>query len=500
MYQNNNRKGKKMKWARGIFGSLAILLLTTWLCVAVYADGLALEGEDAEVLSTLEQRMQKRISVNFRATNIDDVIRIMAEQADVDIVKSPKVVGEVTTTLTNVPLSEALTNILAAHNYGYVTSKNMIRIAPMDEINERSEVLQSRIYRITYADVEDVEKALKKFISKRGSISSNSGTSNIIVTDTESKIKAIDTFIAEIDRMTPQILVETRIYDITCTDRLDLGVEWQVGRKGTSATDTFATDPTTGPRNPFASGIFSGTNGKTDSMNGLVRFGWLNSAIDIDILLKAQKQVVNAKLLANPRVLVLDNESANLDIIREIPYQEITESSDGGSIGTTAFREVGVALKVTPHVTRNDMVRLHIIPEFSVEAGEVEVPIGNSSLSQPQVDRRKAESTLLLKSGQTMVLGGLRKKEVAKQVNKIPLLGDIPIVGWAFKSTAEETIFSEMVVFVTPYIVSRPGLSESEKKIYQHTEFDGPCPTTTQGEVNPECVKEDCSPPKNTQS
>ncbi|MGD9109414.1 MAG: secretin N-terminal domain-containing protein [Phycisphaerales bacterium] len=481
-------KGLAEKW-------LMLLLVVSITAVS----GIALAEEDTspteevEVLTTLEQRMQKRISIDFRGTPIDDVIRLMAEQADVDIVKSPKVVGEVTTRLTDVPLSEALTNILAAHGYGYVTTKNMIRIAPMAELTERAEVLTSRIYRITYADVEEVETALRKFISNRGSISANVGTSNIIVTDTESKIKAIDTFITEIDRITPQVLVEARIYDVTCTDHLDLGVEWSAGRNTTYDTTggvgTTGPNPTAGHIDSFMTSVFDGTVTQSDSTTGLFRIGWLNSAIDIDMAIRAQKEVINAKLLANPRVMVLDNEKATIKIIREIPYQELTESSGGGSIGTVSFREVGVTLLVTPHITRGEMVRLHVLPEFSVQAGNVTLGnLSGTTYTQPQVDKRAAESTLLLKSSQTMVLGGLRKKEVTDQENKVPLLGDIPIVGNLFKFKAEETLFSEVVVFITPYIVENGELSEDEQTIFEETKFGGPCPRLSEGEKDGTCL------------
>jgi type IV pilus assembly protein PilQ len=472
---------------------LMLIFISAALCVCYGADDDVnpFAYENQEVLSTLEQRMQKRISINFRGTPIDDVIRIMAEQADVDIVKSPKVVGEVTTTLTNVPLSEALTNILASHGYGYVATKNMIRVAPLEELTERDEALINRIYRITYADVDAVEKALGKFISKRGSISANAGTSNIIVTDTESKIKAIDTFITEIDRITPQVLVEARIYDVTCKDRLDLGVEWHAGRNTTYGGDGIidgGTNPTGGRTDPFMGGLFDGTVNKTDSTTGLIRFGWLNSSIDIDVLVQAQKEIVNAKLLANPRVLVLDNEKAMIKIVTEIPYQELTETSGGGSIGTTNFREVGVQLDVTPHVTRDGMVRLHVLPEFSLEVDTVNVTAGG--LNQPVVDKRSAESTLLLKNGQTMVLGGLRKEEVNEQRNKVPLLGDIPIIENIFKFQAEETVFSELIVFVTPWIVEQPGLDKHEQNAYEHTEFEPPCTPMSNAEKESECLKQ----------
>ncbi|MHC4076371.1 MAG: secretin N-terminal domain-containing protein, partial [Planctomycetota bacterium] len=407
---------------------LILLMFFIVLCLTFTRAMAEPDGNDTaakkEVLTTLEQRMQKKISVDFRDTPIDDVIRIIADQADIDIVKSPTVIGAVTATLTNVPLTEVLNNILVAHGYEYVISDNMIRVAPADEIAAKAEGLINRIYRITYADVKEVEKSLKKFISARGSLSSNIGTSNIIVTDTETKIKAIDTFIEEIDRMTPQVLVEARIYDITCKDRLDLGIEWQAG-KNTTIGSAVGSNPTAGRTRGYVQGDFAGATGNTESTTGTLRFGWFDNTLDIDVLLKAQQENLNATLLANPRILVLDNETATIKIVQEIAFQELTETAGGGSIGTTEFREVGVELVVTPHVTRDEMIRLNLEPRFSIDTGEVQT--GGAGIPQPIIDRREAATTLLVKNGSTIVLGGLRKKDINTQINKIPLLGDLPV-------------------------------------------------------------------------
>jgi type IV pilus secretin PilQ/predicted competence protein len=441
-------------------------------------------GSKLEVLTTLEQRMQKRISVDFRDTAIDDVIRIMAEQANVDVVKSPKVTGSVTAKLSNVPLEEALRNILASQGYDYVMSKNMIRVAPTGEISQEAEKLVTKIYRVNYADIKEVEKSLAKFVSQRGAITTNPGTSNIIVKDTESNIKAIGTFIDDIDRVTPQILVESRIYDITSKNELDLGVEWNAGSftqyySGESGTPEAVIPPgqmgnfKSGQTNPFETGLFRGDTAKTTGM-GLLKFGWFNGVVDIDAIIKANKNLLNAKLLANPRVLVLDNETATIDIISELPYQELTQTSGGGNIGTTNFKDVGVKLKVKPHLTRGDKIRMLVEPEFSVKTGSVTFKSGSLEYPQPIVDSRKAATTLLVDSGQTVVLGGLRKKDVSKVVNKIPLLGDIPIICYAFRFEGEETINSEMIVFITPKIVNDASLSEREAEAFKQTEFPGP--------------------------
>ena len=218
---------------------LKILTICTVLCLSGAA-ALANSAADAPTdsnpttgLESLETRLTKTISIEFRKTAIEDVLRIVADQADVDIVKSPKVVGEVTVTLTDVPLEEALNNILSVHGFTYVLSQNMIRVITNEEQIEKPEVLKSQTFEIVYADVEEVVKALEKIKSPKGSVSFIKGTSHVIVTDTENQIREITLFIEKIDVMTKQVLVEARIYDITSTDNYDLGVEWMAGRDTT---------------------------------------------------------------------------------------------------------------------------------------------------------------------------------------------------------------------------------------------------------------------------
>jgi type IV pilus assembly protein PilQ len=458
-------------------GALVSVILLTMCAVCLGEDANSVEGvapPTKGVLTPLEERLQKKISVDFRDTPIDDVIRIMAEQVDVDIIKSPNVTGNVTAKLTDVPLAEALSNILAAQGYGYVVSANMLRVAPLGEITAQAEKLVNRIYRVTYADAEEVTKALKDFLSPRGSISFNKGTSNIIITDSESKIAAIDTFIDEIDRVTPQILVEVRIYDITSTNKLDLGVRWIAG------TDTFFAEDEEGNQvitpgsktNPYVQAMVDSPTNFADASDNTIRFGIINDSLNIQTILTAEQEDVTATLLANPRILVLDNQTANFQAIREIPYQELTQTSGGGNIGTTEFREVGVFLNVIPHVTRDKMIRLRVMPEFSVVAGTV--IIGGQLIQSPQpiVDSRKADTMLLVEDGQTIVLGGLRKKEATQETNKVPLLGDLPLLGWLFRYEGEEIVNSELVVFITPRVVVKPTLDPREAGYLERTEME----------------------------
>ncbi len=479
---DNNRKDKTMKTTGAL--KAAVRYSAVFILMAVSWTSAADEVIKPELLSPVQQRMQQEISLDFKDTLIDDVLMIMAKQADVDIIKSPKVIGTVTATLTDVPLAEALTSILEAHGYAYVTTDNIIRVVPKDEIFDIREKLVSRVFRITYANVKDVEQALKQFLSDRGAISSNPGTSNIIVTDTESKVKAINSFIEEIDRITPQILVEAQIYDVTSQDNLDLGVKWQAG------TPTSFGEPTTNQvfGNDFGtvgniiggitdtaigSAFNSGINQADTS--GLLRLGVLNDNIHVDAALFAAQDDVRAKLLANPRVLVLDNEQAEIKIVEEIPYQQLTQSTEGGSaVGTTEFRDVGVELRVTPHLTREGLIHLQLNPKFSTITGSVNIVSGGDNIPQPVVATRETLTTALIKDGQTVVIGGLKKQKKIQETSKIPLLGDLPLLGALFRFEGESTVNSELVVFITPHVVEKPELSEEEQKYLADSTYVSP--------------------------
>ncbi len=470
-----------------LVSALLLVMASASLLFAGTAADPAEQEEQTEVLTAVQIRMKQEVNVDFRETPIEDVLRMLAKQADVDIVKSPVVTGNVTATLTDIPLEEALDNILAAHGYGYIATENMIRIVPRKDIYDIPEKLVNRVYRITYADVKELEKALKKFISKRGSLSAMPGTSNIIITDTESVIQAIDKFVEEVDRVTQQVLVEVRIYDVTDTDNFDLNIEWNAGRNtknssggqitqttggGIALVDELATGSapdgtpiqTSSKRaDPFAAGSFDQTNG------GALRLGFFNDSFSLDVLLSALKKQEWATLLANPTIMVLDNETATFEIIREIPYTEDRSTSAGGSLTSTQFKDVGVLLEVTPHITRDEMLRLRIIPEFSVAEGQLTATSGGSLV--PAVNTRRLDTIALLKSGTTVVLGGLRKQEVSKNLFKTPILGDLPLLGALFRSENETTETTELLIFITPRIVDIPVLQGHEAATYKYTDI-----------------------------
>jgi type IV pilus secretin PilQ/predicted competence protein len=518
-------------WRDCVFIFLIISLSISFVAVGAEPNSVS---DTETVPQTAQQRLQTRITYSCVDLPIDKVLMDLAELAKIDIVKSPKVIGNVTVKVTDVPLEEALSNILAAHDYTYIATESMVRVVPLSEIVIAREPLVTRIYRITYADANDVATALHNFVSPQGKIALNKGTSHVVVTDIESRIKGIEKFIEEIDQVTPQVMVEVRIYDITSQEGFELGTDWRVGRNAPYTADTFIlpdevttteigradswqdrtnrivgtergdpdnytdtmtdhswTDASTETetkyinppamvnnlrRKPFVGGTFDRING------GTLSFSLLDDAVDIDFALSILHQQVEAKLLANPRVLVLDNETASFEIIREIPYRELRQVAREDPITYTEFKNVGVNLEVTPHIAKDGMIRLHIVPEFStlVSQDALRVLIGQDKgqdayqnvLGVPTVDIRRADTTAMIKDGQTIVIGGLRKREDTKDISKVPVLADIPIVGGLFQSETESKVIRELVVFITPRIVTEPVLSEGEKKQLDATETE----------------------------
>ena len=486
-----------------ILRRLRVIAVVCLSCaIAVAQTGNEEPGENAG-LTEIERRMQKSISIDVNDQPIDLVIRQLVEQADLNYIKSPNVIGNVTVTFKDVPLEEALTNILAVHNCLYVPTDNVIRIITSAEMVAKAEPILTKTFEIVYVDATEVVTALDKFKSPQGSVSSIKGTSHIIVTDTESKMGKIKDLLEKIDRITPQILVETRIYDITSRDKLDLGVQWSVGRRtngvgypipsgypsdgypplndditvSRGGADTYLSSKT----DPFMASRFSAPTSKTaTSTEAFMRFGWLTPHVDIDAVLRAEQEITQAKLLANPRILVLDNEQATFDIVTEEPYVERTVSA-GVITETVRFKQVGVKLQVTPHVTRDGMLRLHILPEFGVLVERVTI----SSSDVPVVDTRKVDTIALVQDGQTVVLGGMRKKGVSKENNKVPLLGDLPLLGALFRFEGEDTSVTELVVFITPRIIEQqPVLSLDEQHALEETMFGPPEPSSTSAERN----------------
>ena len=485
-----------------------VLLLA---CTVGFCSGTTISvGNDRDV-GVAQERLRTKITYSCVDKPIEDVLDDLAREAKLSIVRSRQVTGPLTLQVVDVPLEEVLSNILAANGFTYVATPSMIRVVPLSEAAVLREEVVTEVYQITYADVAEVAAALQNFVSSQGRIAFNKGTSHIVITDTSDRVKAVGKFIEQLDRETKQVLVEVRIYDIITNDAFEIKPNWDIERNADTVTTDYSgsskrsassgakseasTDIDSSTNIPldyvYATPVYSNTDTSTrndtwlsssieDSRTttkewererrkpvfggsfsrkkgGTISISLLNNAIDLDFVLTMLHSLEEAKLLANPRVMVLDNETALFETVREIPYTErITTADTAGTITSTVFKPVGVKLHVTPHIARDGMIRLKIEPEFGVV-----VELNDDGA--PTIDTRRAVTTNIIKDGQTIVLGGLRKSEMRREVDKVPLLGDLPVLGFLFRAESESEITTELVVFITTTIIDSPSLSKAEQ-------------------------------------
>ncbi len=519
-------------------------------------------GAEQTISKTGREKLKTRVTLSWVEKPIETVLMDLAEAANIDIIKSPTVTGTVTAKVTDVPLEEALTNILAVHNSTYIATENMVRVIQLPVTAPLKEPQITRVYKITYADPNQVFEALDDFKSGKGEIALIKGTSHIIVSDEEYKVKAMDDLVERIDQMTPQVLIEVRIYDVTTREGFELDPQWHLSNKPyptgpmptpdeiktiqTSPESSYSkqkrtdmswddyrewkkdpiygywywqagypdpcsvgvpaanTNPPTSPiierteenweqkpgrteiektyynpspmlfnqrRDDFVGGSFDRYTG------GSLHISLLDDAIDLNFVLSVLHSQVDARLLANPRILVLDNETADFEIVRETPYREFQQVGRLDPMSYTAFKNIGVDLRVTPHIARDGMLRLHIVPQFSTLVSQVPIVTTDglvNTLPAPVVDARRVDTKTMIRDGQTIVLGGLRKREISKGVSKVPVLCDMPLIGGLFKSETESKVIKELIVFITATIVTEPTFSKREQELYSETKFEPP--------------------------
>ena len=314
---------------------------------------------------------------------------------------------------------------------------------------EPEDPITTDVFNLNFANAEDIEKTISKLVSRDGRVGIDNRLNSIVVMDTTGSLEQIRQAISKLDVKAPQVMIEVLIVNVKLTDELKMGVDWTaLGKTGTIANTSFTQDlsATTGT-NPFGQLSFSKVTGDW-TFTGLIDFVETNKDV---------------RILANPKVLVLNNHTATIDSVEEIPYQELTETSAGGAIGTVSFKEAGIKLEVTPQITDDGYIIMHVKPEQSAQTGTF--TIENSET--PIIETRRTETTLRVKDGQTIIISGLRKSEPSVVESKIPILGDIPLIGVLFRKVDTDIIESELGVFITPHIYTDGELSAEELELIQ---------------------------------
>jgi len=335
-----------------------------------------------------------------------------------------------------------------------------------DTLEQRPELFIETIA-LKFLDAKTLLSVLTNMSSEYGNIAVNAKTNSLTICDTRERLEKILGEIKKADKTPPQIMIEAVICEVQLDNDTEIGINWDIlsdklydvsyrQKLGSRLKMVSATSDNLAETTAFDTISDTGIEGGY--------FALISGTIRHTVHLLQEKK--NVEILASPRVMVVSGSSASIETVTELPYREVTETSAGGSLSSTDFKLVGVKLNVTPVVTEEGDILVTVQPEQSVNTGQ----FGTTS-EIPIIDTRKAKTTLLLKDGQVVVVGGLRRKEITDQVNQVPILGDLPLVGALFRNTEKSVTTSELLVFLSPHIYKgQPPTEEEMEKFDRATQ------------------------------
>ena len=447
------------------------------------------DSEESSLFSETREYDGQRLTLNFQDIETRAVLQLLAETSGRNIVVSDTVQGNVTLRLRNVPWDQALDIVMTTKGLDMRQNGNVIIVAPAEEIAAREtadlearqalhelEPLYSEFLQVNYAKASELAELISSgegqnaLVSDRGSVAIDERTNTLLVQDTAQRLQDIRRLVRTLDVPIRQVLIESRIVVVSDDFSRDLGV-----RFGVTAYDESSTDGAT---------VISGTGVGTDTMvnsildnladpaNGTIfpiqlpdlnnrynvnvpignpagtfSLAVLETEYLVDLELTALQSEGRGEIVSTPRVITANQKEARIEQGVEIPYQE--SASSGAT--TTQFKKAVLSLTVTPQITPDDK----IIMDLRVSKDNVgELVASATGGFVPSIDTRSVETQVLVSDGQTVVLGGIYETERRDSVNKVPFLGDIPGLGVLFRSTQNLSNKSELLIFITPRILT----------------------------------------------
>jgi type II secretory pathway component GspD/PulD (secretin) len=295
---------------------------------------------------------------------------------------------------------------------------------------------------LKFLNPKSLKLAISNLSSNHGTIEVNEKSNSLIICDTKENLTKILTEIRKADKTPQQIMVEVVIVDVQLSDDTEIGVNWDLLTE-TRKHEIFRQNYTNrlGSTSENSTTIGDATAFNTTGLGS--EFSVISG--DIRYVLSLLQEKKDVEILASPRVMVVSGKTASINSYRELSYNAITDTSAGGSMSSTEFKNVGVKLVVTATLTDDNLIHLNVESEQNVE-------VGASITDVPIIDTRSAKSEVLLEDGQVVIMGGLRRQELTKEVDQVPILGDIPIIGLLFRHSTTVIKNTELIVFLSPHI------------------------------------------------
>ncbi len=448
-------------------------------------DDSSSEGErrlGGRIYRDLLSRLPKdRVSLDFDNTDIRDVLKLMAAKARINIIYGPDVTGTLSLHLTRVPFDDAFRTVLSMMGLttDQVGSSVLRVITPAALTAQRtSGSAITKVIPLNYAKASDVKTTIDQVRTaegRTGSSSVDAKTNSIIVTESLEGLAATQNLIAQLDQRPRQVLIEAKLIEVNENSGFNYGIQWDAfsqesgaigGKQGTTLIGSSAGLIGPALNNPLngnaiqtnvtaaggvgAGGRGTGVNLAADKIFGALTLGRITNNYLLNATITAAASEGKAKVLSDPKITTLNNQAANINVTTQIPYVTSNVASTGVTTQQVSYVTTGIQLTVTPSINADGRILLQINPNVS----QPSVTAAGSSLTgAPAVDSRNANTTVLVRDGETIVIGGLISDSLQDTIAKIPLLGDIPILGWLFKKKSKTRVRNELLIFVTTRIL-----------------------------------------------
>lgn len=401
---------------------------------------------------------------------LTDAIKNLARQAGLNYMLDPKVnfgqvgpdgkiVPQPTVSIRweNVTAEQALNALLGNYNLQLVDDpkSKIMRVTVKDPA--APDPLVTKIIQLKYANPSNIVAAVSStLVDKRSKVVADIRTSQLVLLATEKEIVEIDLMVDKLDTITKQVLIEARLLETSMNPQTTKGVDWSGTLEAQTVTwgnnNRESSEASTRPplaQSPIPKVIMDMTGG------GMAMNTAFLNADGVSAVISFLNKYGEAKVLSSPRTVTLDNEPAKIEVTRASPIINVTPGTvqvAGGSEIT--YTNLGVMLNVTPRISANDYVNLKVEPEVSRVFGTVRKVVASGIYEADEYDLRKMQTRVMIPSGNTLVLGGLVQDDLRKGGTKVPLLGDIPVIGAVFRSESKSRAKSNLMVFVTPTIIT----------------------------------------------
>jgi type IV pilus secretin PilQ/predicted competence protein len=418
----------------------------------------------------------------FQGDDVGAVLRLLARQAKINMVVSEAVTGTVTMRLEDVTALQAVSIIVKAKGLFLDKIDNVYYIKTGAE--RTAEPTESDSYQFSYARAKDTAPLIAGQLSSKDAPQVDERTNTIFYRETRANIDKIKQLLVQIDKPTKQVMIEARLVEVTANPRQSYGINWggvfggsttaqtlKLGGSTLATPGTFqtTTNPVTGVQTivqvPGQPPLVPTTNGKLNPFDFLMdkagnalggQFAIL-SAPQLSVTLRMLNEDSDAEFLANPRVVTADNMQAKIEIIRSqpVPQLNFNEQTATAVFGGFQDKKFGNTLVVKPSVNKDNFITLAVKPEISNKVADQPFTFAGATVTSPVIDTRSLDSNVLIKSGDTLAIGGLLQDEITKARTKVPVLGDIPVLGYFFQEKLNARTKRNLLVFVTPTIIDQ---------------------------------------------